>query len=207
MLETIKNTKSIFPDIEMKLFDAFYIDLKYCFKNGLWVFLTTPVSLSSWLSISAGPHSFPHHLGQELRIIRMTLTSSSPLSSHATSSFCTFLIILAVFARQRRWEESFIFIQQQPSLGQNINCQTLGWEFRDGNVFRVWRHCARLRYCLLSASSYSRDFLKRWYNQMLGGYTNKIPVIPLLNLDQIVSATISTATVITRHFITWMFKI
>ena len=151
------------------------------------------------------------HIVSHTSLVRNSGSSwshSSLLSSHATSSFCTFLIILAVFARQRRWEESFIFIQQAtPTLGQNINCQTLGWEFRDGNVFRVWRHCARVLYCLLSAPSYSRDFLKRWYNQMLGRYSNKIPVIPLLNLDQIVSATILTATIITRHFITWMFKI
>ena len=118
--------------------------------------------------------------------------------SHHPGSFCT---------SEKMRRKLYLYPATPTLLGQNINCQTLGWEFRDGNVFRVWRHCARVLYCLLSAPSYSRDFLKRWYNQMLGRYSNKIPVIPLLNLDQIVSATILTATIISRHFITWMFKI
>ena len=161
--------------------------IKYCFKNGWWVLLATPVSSSSWLSISAGPHSFPHHLGQELRIIRMTLTTSSPppchlMPRHHSAHFSSSWQFLPVREDEKKALSLSSNIQHQVSNGQ-----TLGW---DGNVFRVWRHCARVLYCLLSAPSYSRDFLKRWYNQMLGRYTNKIPVIALLNLDQIVSATI-----------------
>ena len=154
----------------------------------------------------AGPHSFPHQLGQELRIILMTPPSCHLMPRHHSAHFSSSWQFLHVREDEKK-ALSLSSNQHQHYVVQNINCQTLGWEFRDGNVFRVWRHCARVLYCLLSAPSYSRDFLKRWYNQMLGRYTNKIPVIPLLNLDQIVSATILTATIITRHFITWMFKI
>ena len=149
----------------------------------------------------AGPHSFPHQLGQELRIILMTPPSCHLMPRHHSAHFSSSWQFLHV--REDEKKALSLSSKQQPTLGY-VNCQTLG---RDGNVFRVWRHCARVLYCLLSAPSYSRDFLKRWYNQMLGRYSNKIPVIPLLNLDQIVSATILTATIISRHFITWMFKI
>ena len=115
----------------------------------------------------ARPHSFPHQSQDHQGWLWLPLViSCRVIILHISHPWQLFLLV--------REDEKKALSLSSPTPGWDNHWHSLSWESLDGNVFRVWRHCARASHCLLSAPSYSPDFLKGWYNQMSGRYTNKI---------------------------------
>ena len=129
------------------------------------------LSPSSWCQSLARPHSFPHqHQDHQGWLWLALVISCLVIILHISHLWQLFLLA-------REDEKKALSLSSATTNTKITTDRLWAWESWDGNVFRVWRHCARVRHCLLSAPSYSLDFLKGWYNQMLGRYTNKILVI------------------------------